>query len=63
MKKITGKLMINDKWEEQKEEYKLSEKKPGAIYRQRKINVEPVFGFLKSNFYLIRFSVRVPVRG
>lgn len=26
MKKITGKLMINDKWEEQKE-YKLSEKK------------------------------------
>jgi len=49
--------MINDKWEEQKE-YKLSEKKTGAIYRQRLIDAVPVFGFMKANLRFTRFSVR-----
>jgi transposase len=54
------KLMVNEKWEHQKEyvRAKLSEEKTGAIYRQRKIDVEPVFGFLKANLRFIRFSVR-----
>ncbi len=33
-------------------------KKTGAIYRQRKIDIEPVFGFLKANLRFTRFSVR-----
>lgn len=54
------KLMVNEKWEQQKEyvRNKLSEEKAGAIYRQRKIDVEPVFGFLKANLGFTRFSVR-----
>ena len=32
--------------------------KTGAIYRKRKIDVEPVFGFLKANLRFTRFSVR-----
>jgi transposase len=54
------KLMVNEKWEQQKEQVreKLSEEKTGAIYRQRKIDVEPVFGFLKANLGFTRFSVR-----
>ncbi|SDN73485.1 Transposase DDE domain-containing protein [Psychrobacillus sp. OK028] len=54
------KLMINEKWEQQKEYVRtqLSEEKTGAIYRQRKIDVEPVFGFLKANLGFTRFSVR-----
>ena len=54
------KLMINEKWEQQKEyvRAKLSEEKTGAIYRKRKIDVEPVFGFLKANLRFTRFSVR-----
>jgi len=54
------KLMVNEKWEQQKEyvRAKLSEEKTGAIYRQRKIDVEPVFGFLKANLGFTRFSVR-----
>ncbi len=54
------KLMVNEKWEQQKEyvRAKLSEEKTGAIYRQRKIDVEPVFGFLKANLHFARFSVR-----
>ena len=54
------KLMVNEKWEQQKEyvRAKLSEEKTGAIYRQRKIDVEPVFGFLKANLRFTRFSVR-----
>lgn len=54
------KLMVNEKWEEQKAyvRAKLSEDKTSAIYRQRKIDVEPVFGFLKANLRFTRFSVR-----
>ena len=54
------KLMVNEKWEQQKEyvRSKLSEEKTGAIYRKRKIDVEPVFGFLKANLRFTRFSVR-----
>jgi transposase len=54
------KLMVNEKWEQQKEyiREKLSEEKTGAIYRQRKIDVEPIFGFLKANLGFTRFSVR-----
>lgn len=54
------KLMVNEKWEQQKEyvRAKLSEEKTSAIYRKRKIDVEPVFGFLKANLRFARFSVR-----
>ncbi|BCB02711.1 hypothetical protein KH172YL63_08440 [Bacillus sp. KH172YL63] len=54
------KLMVNELWEQQKEyvKSKLSEEKTGAIYRKRKIDVEPVFGFLKANLRFTRFSVR-----
>ena len=54
------KIMVNEKWEQQKEyvRTKLSDEKTGAIYRQRKIDVEPVFGFLKANLGFTRFSVR-----
>lgn len=54
------KLMINEKWEQQKEQIrnKLSDEKTGSIYRRRKIDVEPVFGFLKANLGFTRFSVR-----
>lgn len=53
-------LMVNEKWEQQKEyvRAKLSEEKTGDLYRQRKIDVEPVFGFLKANLRFTRFSVR-----
>lgn len=42
------KLMVDEKWEHQKAyvRAKLSEEKTLTIYRKRKINVEPVFGFL-----------------
>jgi transposase len=54
------KLMVNEKWEQQKEyvRAKLSEEKTSAIYRKRKIDVEPFFGFLKANLRFTRFSVR-----
>lgn len=41
------KLIVNKKWKQQKKyvRTKLSDKKTGSIYRQRKIDVEPVFGF------------------
>ncbi len=54
------KLMVNKKWEQQKEyvRAKLSEEKTSAIYRKRKTDVEPVFGFLKANLRFTRFSVR-----
>jgi transposase len=53
-------LMINEKWEQQKEyvRTKLSDEETAAIYRQRKMDVEPVFGFLKANLGFTRFSVR-----
>src|SRR5690606_31384292 len=37
---------------------KLSDEKTGEIYGKRKIDVEPVFGFLKANLGFTRFSVR-----
>ncbi|SCC56020.1 MULTISPECIES: transposase, partial [Priestia] len=45
---------------EQKEyiKAKLSEEETAKIYRQRKMDVEPVFGFLKANLGFTRFSVR-----
>ncbi|HIW35313.1 MAG TPA: transposase [Candidatus Paenibacillus intestinavium] len=45
---VNRKLMVNERWEEQKAyvRTKLSEEETGAIYRQRKIDVEPVFAFL-----------------
>ncbi|WP_143287051.1 transposase, partial [Caenibacillus caldisaponilyticus] len=48
------------KWEEHKEfiRQKLSEKETGEIYGKRKIDVEPVFGFLKANLRFTRLSVR-----
>lgn len=54
------KMMVNEKWESQKEyvRAKLSEEKTNSIYRRRKIDVEPVFGFLKANLAFNRFSVR-----
>lgn len=54
------KLVVNTKWEQQKAyvQQKLSEEKTAAIYRQRKTDVEPVFGFLKANLGFTRFSVR-----
>lgn len=54
------KLSINEKWEQQKAyvREKLSEEETATIYRQRKIDVEPVFGFLKANLGFTRFSVR-----
>ncbi|WYJ91470.1 hypothetical protein A5888_003238 [Enterococcus sp. 9E7_DIV0242] len=36
----------------------LSEEKTGAIYRRRKIDVEPAFGFLKAILGFTRLSVR-----
>jgi transposase len=53
-------LMINEKWEQQKEyvRTKLSDEETATIYRQRKMDVEPVFGFLKANLGFTRFSVR-----
>ena len=53
-------LAINTHWEEQKKmiQATLSEAKTGAIYRKRKIDVEPVFGFLKANLGFTRFSLR-----
>ena len=57
---MNRKLSVNLKWEHQKAyvQQKLSEPKTAEIYRQRKIDVEPVFGFLKANLGFTRFSVR-----
>jgi len=54
------KVQINEKWESLKEyvRVKLSDEKTGEIYGKRKIDVEPVFGFLKANLGFTRFSVR-----
>ena len=53
-------IQYNQKWEQQKEyiRQKLSEKETGEIYGKRKIDVEPVFGFLKANLRFTRLSVR-----
>ncbi|WP_188386408.1 IS1182 family transposase, partial [Ornithinibacillus halotolerans] len=54
------KIYYNEKWEQQKEYIKqqLSNKETGEIYGKRKIDVEPVFGFLKANLCFTRMSVR-----
>ncbi|MFV8830586.1 IS1182 family transposase [Alkalihalobacterium sp. APHAB7] len=54
------KIQYNEKWEQQKEyiRQQLSEEKTGEIYGKRKIDVEPVFGFLKANLHFTRLSVR-----
>ena len=54
------KMAVNLKWEAQKAyvQKKLSEPETAAIYRRRKIDVEPVFGFLKANLGFTRFSAR-----
>lgn len=54
------KVFRNEKWESQKEyvKEKLSDEKTGEIYGKRKIDVEPVFGFLKANLGFTRMSVR-----
>jgi transposase len=54
------KIHYNEKWEQQKETIRqqLSKEKTGEIYGKRKIDVEPVFGFLKANLCFTRMSVR-----
>lgn len=54
------KIYFNQKWEDQKAytREQLSETKTGEIYGKRKIDVEPVFGFLKANLHFTRMSVR-----
>lgn len=54
------KIYVNETWEQQKEYIKelLSEDQINAIYKQRKVDVEPFFGFLKANLSFNRFSVR-----
>jgi len=51
---------VNLKWEHQKAyvQQKLSEPETAEIYRQRKNDVEPVFGFLKAILGFTRFSLR-----
>lgn len=53
-------ITINEHWNQQKAytQHLLSEEKTGGLYRKRKIDVEPVFGFLKANLGFTRFSVR-----
>src|SRR5699024_1595776 len=54
------KIYYNEKWENQKAymRQQLSEEETGDIYGRSKIEVEPVFGFLKANLCFTRFSVR-----
>lgn len=54
------KLLVNEKWEQQKiyVRNKLSEKKTGSICRKRKIDVEQEFELLKANLSFTRFSAR-----
>ncbi|MED4126726.1 IS1182 family transposase [Shouchella miscanthi] len=53
-------IFVNEYWEQQKAYIKrlLSETRTGELYRKRKIDVEPVFGFLKAHLGFTRFSVR-----
>lgn len=54
------KISYNEKWEDHKAytRVKLSEPKTGEIYGKRKVDVEPVFGFLKACLRFTHFSVR-----
>src|SRR5699024_502649 len=53
-------IYYNEKWEKQKAFIRniLSNETTRKIYGKRKIDVEPVFGFLKANLGFARFSVR-----
>ncbi|MCB5953037.1 transposase [Enterococcus sp. BWT-B8] len=53
-------IQKNRKWLSYKGQMKqlLSEEKTGAIYRRRKIDVKPAFGFLKTILGFTRLSVR-----
>ncbi|MCU5747143.1 transposase, partial [Staphylococcus sp. SQ8-PEA] len=57
--KSNKKLMKNYNWEYFKSQVnqKLSEQETKKIYRQRKIDVEPVFGFMKAILGFTRMSV------
>ncbi len=54
------KVYYNEKWENQNAYIRevLSETKTGDIYGKRKVDVEPVFRFLKANLRFTRISVR-----
>ena len=58
--KSKKKIMKNNNWEYFKSQInqKLSEPETKAIYDQRKIDVEPVFGFMKAILRFTRMSVR-----
>ncbi|OCW71096.1 hypothetical protein BBP13_12260 [Limosilactobacillus reuteri] len=58
--KTNKKIMKNYNWEYFKAQInkKLSEPKTKTIYSQRKIDVEPVFGFIKAILGFTRMSVR-----
>jgi transposase len=53
-------IQYNQKWKQQKEyiKQKLSEKETGEIYGKRKVDAEPIFGFLKANLRFTRLSVK-----
>ena len=54
------KITVNPSWEYFKAsaQEKISNEETGKIYRQRKIDVEPAFGYLKAHLKFTRFSVR-----
>lgn len=54
------KIKINPSWEyfKAKQVAKLSDLETGRIYAQRKIDVEPVFGFMKASLGFTRYHVR-----
>ncbi|GJF49302.1 hypothetical protein SASK001_05910 [Staphylococcus argenteus] len=58
--KSNKKIMKNYNWEyfEAKINQKLSEPETKKIYSQRKIDVEPVFGFMKAILGFTRMSVQ-----
>lgn len=53
-------IYYNTKWEQQKNKVKelLSDEKTGELYGQRKVDVEPVFGYLKAILGFNRMSLR-----
>src|SRR5690625_3260825 len=59
-KENNRRIYYNEKWEKQKAFIRniLSNETTRKIYGKRKIDVEPVFGFLKANLGFARFSVR-----
>lgn len=59
-KGYTRKIMINPSWEfhKAKQIEQLSAPETSQVYRQRKIDVEPVFGWMKACLGFTRFHVR-----